>query len=200
MKIVLFLCTGNYYRSRFAEEMFNFAAPAECTGWRATSRGIAVDLGSKNVGPIAVSAAQALQERGVTFDRRLARMPLQVEISDLEAADHIVAAHHVALGFCKTCAVALIGAAGKLVFLSSHDPAELVFALLSAVRAGHGEPLGNHDGGVGLADAALGHAGIAGHGDGATGERLADRGVRGGLVEVAPGSDGAADQDEAPNR
>lgn len=94
MKIVLFLCTGNYYRSRFAEEMFNFAAPAECTGWRATSRGIAVDLGSKNVGPIAVSAAQALQERGVTFDRRLARMPLQVEISDLEAADHIVALKH----------------------------------------------------------------------------------------------------------
>ena len=27
MKVVLFLCTGNYYRSRYAEEMFNLIAP-----------------------------------------------------------------------------------------------------------------------------------------------------------------------------
>jgi protein-tyrosine-phosphatase len=62
MKVVLFLCTGNYYRSRFAEETFNFLAPVECPGWTAVSRGIALDLGINNVGPIAGSTAQALQK------------------------------------------------------------------------------------------------------------------------------------------
>jgi protein-tyrosine phosphatase len=91
MKVVLFLCTGNYYRSRFAEEMFNFLAPVKCPGWTAVSRGIALDLGINNVGPIATSAEQALQKRGIIFNRPLARMPLQLEITDLESADHIVA-------------------------------------------------------------------------------------------------------------
>jgi protein-tyrosine phosphatase len=38
-KLVLFLCTGNYYRSRYAEELFNHLARAEGIGWRAFSRG-----------------------------------------------------------------------------------------------------------------------------------------------------------------
>ncbi|HYA80560.1 MAG TPA: low molecular weight phosphatase family protein [Methylocystis sp.] len=88
---MLFLCTGNYYRSRFAEELFNFLAPAECPGWSAASRGIAVDLGRHNVGPIAKATARALLERGVSFDPDRARMPLQLRSADLEAADHIVA-------------------------------------------------------------------------------------------------------------
>jgi protein-tyrosine phosphatase len=91
MKVVLFLCTGNYYRSRFAEEMFNFLAPVECPGWKAVSRGIAVDLGINNIGPIAISTARALQQQGIIFNPSLARMPLQLEITDLEMADHIVA-------------------------------------------------------------------------------------------------------------
>lgn len=91
MKTVLFLCTGNYYRSRFAEEMFNFLAPAECLGWRAASRGIAADRGVHNVGPIARSTADALHRRGVVFDRAAARAPLQLEVDDLDCADHIVA-------------------------------------------------------------------------------------------------------------
>ena len=91
MQVVLFLCTGNYYRSRFAEEMFNFLAPVKCPGWTAVSRGIAVDLGISNLGPIAASTAQALQKRGIIFNPALARMPLQLEVTDLESADHIVA-------------------------------------------------------------------------------------------------------------
>ena len=91
MKTVLFLCTGNYYRSRFAEELFKFRAPRDCVGWTATSRGIAVDRGHNNVGPIAVATVRALQERGVKFERDHARFPLQLQLADLEAADHIVA-------------------------------------------------------------------------------------------------------------
>jgi len=91
MKVVLFLCTGNYYRSRYAEEMFNFVAPFECPGWKATSRGIAVDLGTNNVGPIAGSTILGLRKQGMDFNPLLARMPLQLEIAHLESADHIVA-------------------------------------------------------------------------------------------------------------
>jgi len=91
MRTVLFLCTGNYYRSRFAEELFNFHAPQECVGWRAASRGVAVDLGHANAGPIAMATVKALQARGVRFERRDARTPLQLRIADLETADHIVA-------------------------------------------------------------------------------------------------------------
>ncbi len=88
MKTMLFLCTGNYYRSRFAEELFNALSP---NNWRAMSRGVAVDLGTGNIGPIAHATAQALRERGVAFDRDSARHPLQVSVDELDAADHIVA-------------------------------------------------------------------------------------------------------------
>ncbi|MBN2191381.1 MAG: hypothetical protein JW751_01075 [Polyangiaceae bacterium] len=38
---VLFLCTGNYYRSRFAEAVFSHGASQRAVGWRALSRGLA---------------------------------------------------------------------------------------------------------------------------------------------------------------
>ena len=41
---VLFVCTGNYYRSRFAEAVFNHLAAARGLPWRAVSRGLAVHL------------------------------------------------------------------------------------------------------------------------------------------------------------
>jgi len=39
---VLFICTGNYYRSRFAEAVFNHHAEALGLPWRAFSRGLAI--------------------------------------------------------------------------------------------------------------------------------------------------------------
>ena len=38
---VLFLCTGNYYRSRFAEMLFNALASRKDLDWTADSRGLA---------------------------------------------------------------------------------------------------------------------------------------------------------------
>ena len=37
MPVVLFLCSGNYYRSRFAEHLFNHLAAAD-RGWQAQSQ------------------------------------------------------------------------------------------------------------------------------------------------------------------
>jgi protein-tyrosine phosphatase len=41
---VLFICTGNFYRSRFAEAVFNHHAEEIDLPWRAASRGLAIHL------------------------------------------------------------------------------------------------------------------------------------------------------------
>ena len=57
-KTVLFLCTGNYYRSRFAEILFNSVAGKMGLPWQASSRGLALERGVHNVGPMAVAASR----------------------------------------------------------------------------------------------------------------------------------------------
>src|SRR5262245_31370231 len=47
---LLFLCTGNYYRSRFAELLFNARAATHALPWQAFSRGLAIDKGVNNIG------------------------------------------------------------------------------------------------------------------------------------------------------
>jgi protein-tyrosine phosphatase len=87
---VLFLCTGNYYRSRFAEVLFNALAAEAGLSWRADSRGLAIELGMHNVGPLSRSAAEGLARLGIPVERYL-RMPRQVAEEDLRLADLIVA-------------------------------------------------------------------------------------------------------------
>jgi protein-tyrosine phosphatase len=93
-KTVLFLCTGNYYRSRFAEVLFNSVAGKMGMAWRASSRGLALERGVNNVGPMAVSAVQALEALGVRVNEAVARFPAQVTTDDLERAALIVALKH----------------------------------------------------------------------------------------------------------
>ena len=90
-KNVLFLCTGNYYRSRFAESLFNSLATKMGLPWRAFSRGLALERGINNVGPMAMVAVDALRNRGVCVGDDCARAPAQVAVKDFEAADHVVA-------------------------------------------------------------------------------------------------------------
>jgi predicted translation initiation factor SUI1 len=90
-KTVLFLCTGNYYRSRFAEILFNSVAGKMGLPWRASSRGLALERGVNNVGPMAVSAVQAMEARGLRAIADFARFPAQVTADDFEVANWIVA-------------------------------------------------------------------------------------------------------------
>lgn len=90
-KTILFLCTGNYYRSRFAEVLFNSVADRMSLPWRASSRGLALERGVNNAGPMAVSAVKALEAMGVCTGDAFARMPAQVTIDDLEGAALVVA-------------------------------------------------------------------------------------------------------------
>ena len=91
---VLFLCTGNYYRSRFAEVLFNSVAGKMGLPWLASSRGLALERGVNNVGPMAASAIKALEAMGVRAADAVTRLPGQVTSDDLERAALIVALKH----------------------------------------------------------------------------------------------------------
>lgn len=90
-KTVLFLCTGNYYRSRFAEVLFNSVAGKMGLAWQASSRGLALERGVNNVGPMAASAVNALEALGIRATDAISRLPAQVSAEDLEGARRIVA-------------------------------------------------------------------------------------------------------------
>jgi protein-tyrosine phosphatase len=90
MKTILFLCTGNYYRSRYAEELFNHHAPRAGLSWIAQSRGLALERGMHNIGPISPYALAALTQRGLIACGG-ERLPQQCVAADFEAAAHVVA-------------------------------------------------------------------------------------------------------------
>jgi protein-tyrosine phosphatase len=89
-RTLLFLCTGNYYRSRFAEILFNALASEARLNWRAYSRGIATELGLHNPGPISAHALAGLHARGV-LNSITRRFPLQLLDLDLREADLVIA-------------------------------------------------------------------------------------------------------------
>jgi protein-tyrosine phosphatase len=71
---ILFLCTGNFYRSRFAEELFNHLAHPQHLEWVAASRGLSQDFWRlRNIGFMAVEARRELEKRGIRPKLRLPR-------------------------------------------------------------------------------------------------------------------------------
>jgi len=88
--LLLFLCTGNYYRSRFVELLFNHYAANAALSWRAESRGIALEFGVNNRGPISSAALAVLHERGIVPAEPI-RFPLQVEEEDFRRTQRIIA-------------------------------------------------------------------------------------------------------------
>ena len=87
---VLFLCTGNYYRSRFAQELWAHCERGTPTGWRAESRGLSFASSSGNIGSISPHALRGLAVRGI-LPIDAARMPRLAERVDFVSAEHIVA-------------------------------------------------------------------------------------------------------------
>ncbi|MBL8849482.1 MAG: hypothetical protein JNG89_07355 [Planctomycetaceae bacterium] len=94
-KSVLFLCTGNHSRSRFAEILFNSVAARLQLGWRATSRGLALERGINNVGPMSRPAVKTLQTLAIQAPDDIARAPLAVSADDLQSASWIVALNDI---------------------------------------------------------------------------------------------------------
>lgn len=88
---VLFVCTGNYYRSRFAEELFNHLANETGLDWTANSAGLKVDESRLiNIGTFSPHTYEALAKREIT-PRADKREPRQIEARDFDTYDLIIA-------------------------------------------------------------------------------------------------------------
>jgi protein-tyrosine phosphatase len=90
MNRLLFLCTGNYYRSRYSEILFNSLASSHELDWQADSRGLALDLTGGNLGPMAKVAFESLVVKGIRCTS-MKRFPIPVSQADFQAADLIIA-------------------------------------------------------------------------------------------------------------
>jgi protein-tyrosine phosphatase len=86
-KKVLFICTANYYRSRFAEAAFNHYAERRAPDWCAFSRGLAIGMAQ---GPISPHTKRGLERYGIER-RHTAPGRVQLQEADLLAAHLIVA-------------------------------------------------------------------------------------------------------------
>lgn len=88
MKTVLFLCTGNYYRSRLAEVYFNHLARSRTTQWKAISRGLCITPG--NVGPISQHTKAWLTAQQIPLPEPLG-VPTPIVEADFWTADKVIA-------------------------------------------------------------------------------------------------------------
>lgn len=84
------MCTGNYYRSRFSEILFNKLAGDYGVALRAESRGLVTSLITEDMGCLSPHAIRGLEKRHIPFQSYL-RRPIQVQEKDLAAANMVVA-------------------------------------------------------------------------------------------------------------
>lgn len=88
-RYILFLCTGNYYRSRFAQAVFNHWAQRENMPWRAFSRGLRL-VPEINPGKISIHTRGALKKRKIPL-RYAGYAPKFLKVCDLKKASIVIA-------------------------------------------------------------------------------------------------------------
>lgn len=89
MRRVLFICTGNYYRSRFAEAVFNHAASIRQLDIRAFSRGLATWM-VYGEALISSNTVDALSKLAIPLSHTGAA-PTQLSLEDLATAECVIA-------------------------------------------------------------------------------------------------------------
>ncbi len=89
---VLFLCTGNYYRSRFAEHYFNEQARLRNMDWQASSRGL--QPSQDNLGFMSRDALDRLRVLDIDPPEPL-RLPKDLQAHDLCAATVTIAVNEI---------------------------------------------------------------------------------------------------------
>jgi len=93
MPLVTFVCSANFYRSRFAEYLFNHLASEMGTAWHADSRGLRVGHWG-DVGALSHFTVDGLRARGVPVEDN-PRYPQQLALTDLVHSNLVVAVKEV---------------------------------------------------------------------------------------------------------
>lgn len=94
MKNILFVCTGNYYRSRMAEEIFNYWSQYYELNWKAGSAGLRSDMSaSPNVGSISKHAVEMLGKGDYPIESK-GRWPRSMTEKDFNTSDLIICLNH----------------------------------------------------------------------------------------------------------
>ena len=88
---VLFVCTGNIYRSRFAEALFNHPAQTRDLGWCAFSRGL--NIATTDFDGLSEHTQSALESRGIEL-HHTATTKTALTDEDLEMAHIVIALNH----------------------------------------------------------------------------------------------------------
>ena len=86
---VLFLCTGNYYRSRLAEELLRYSVGKAGLEVKCDSAGLGKIPNPSNAGPVGIAVLEYLRTRGIPSSS-LGRHPRKWTPTDIQAADIIV--------------------------------------------------------------------------------------------------------------
>ena len=89
-RTMLFLCSGNYYRSRFAEMVFNARARSAGVPWTATSAGLLPADLLAELDPISPSVVAHAHLLGIPIDDP-PRSPRPVALVDFEGAGRVIA-------------------------------------------------------------------------------------------------------------
>ncbi len=89
---VLFLCTGNYYRSRFAEHYFNEQARLRNMDWQASSRGL--QPSQDNLGFMSRDALDRLRVLGIDPPEPM-RLPMDLQEDELRDATVTIAVNEI---------------------------------------------------------------------------------------------------------
>lgn len=140
-KRVMFVCSGNYYRSRLSEILFNHQADLSGLAWEAQSRGILGTGGLKGLSP---EAKRYLGQAKLKHLGEKPRNPMVLKVEDLTEHDLVIAlcrAEHQPMIEQKFVALAkALQKTGRLRYWNIYDIPGRPHALVSLLGGGHGAP------------------------------------------------------------
>lgn len=141
-KRVLFVCSGNYYRSRLAEILFNHEAERAGVAWEADSRGL---LKTGELRGLSEHAAAYLVGAKLShLAGEPPRDPLVIDVEDLTAANLVVALcreEHQPMIEQKFVALArALQKAGRIRYWNIYDIPGRPHAIVRLLGGGHRGP------------------------------------------------------------
>lgn len=140
-KRVLFICSGNYYRSRLAEILFNHEASTAGIPWDAHSRGL---LQAGELRGMSENTARYLERADLAHLAEKPRNPLAMDVEDLTEADLVIAlcrTEHQPMIEQKFLALAkAMQKAGRIRYWNVYDIPGRPHALVRLLGGGHKSP------------------------------------------------------------